>query len=88
MGALDNPFASGYCIDMSNAATQTHPDYPNDYVVLEEHRGIRAPKRAALRFGAVLGADRGVGSVVLRVSAGVYDMIADDHRAIRFTRSK
>jgi hypothetical protein len=48
---------------------------------------VADPHTSALRFGAFLGADKGVASTVRRLSAKVVDCVASDGRAIRFLRA-
>lgn len=47
--------------------------------------GTKTAKQAALDFGAMLGADKGYSSRVVYVGRNVYDCVASDGRAVRFS---
>ena len=55
------------------------------YEILEIVRAEN-PHDAALRFGAILGADKGYSTKIRKISNVTFDCIASDNRAIRYTR--
>lgn len=64
---------------MSNTKTK--------YAVIATH-AVANPSTTALKFSALLGADRGVPSTIITISTRTVDVLADDGRAIRFTKAR
>lgn len=72
---------------MNNVAAKTNASnakiLSRGYAVLETKR-VNNAKQSAELFGAILAADLGVASRLVRVSAKVWDCVASDNRAMRY----